>query len=119
MAAQKSWKNTGMLVGIADCGRNQKWGCRGRFAWEFIPRPGSHSGQNHRVLVRVATTQLWVLSLPHSLESRKARCSSDVEFSAVRKNAGEPLWKGKGERTLAGGPGEGEVGFWIKNWRSW
>ena len=76
----------GMLAGVADCGRNQKWGCRGRFTWEFIPRPGSHSGQNHRVLVRVATTQLWVLLLLHGLRSGR-----------------DLVGKETGERTLAGG----------------
>ena len=42
MAAQKSWKNTGMLAGVTDCRRSQKWGCKGRWALGFKPRPGSH-----------------------------------------------------------------------------
>ena len=37
---------------------------------------------------------------------------------AVQKNAGEMLKEGKGERTLAGGPGEGATRVWI-NRRSW
>ena len=36
-----SWKNTGMLAGVTDCRRNQKWGCRGRLALGFKPRRGS------------------------------------------------------------------------------
>ena len=49
MAAQKSWKNMGILAGVADCGRSRKWGCRGRFAPGFKPRRGSHVGWNQAV----------------------------------------------------------------------
>ena len=31
-----------MLAGVADCRRSQKWGCKGRWALGFKPRPGSH-----------------------------------------------------------------------------
>ena len=42
MAAQESWKDTGMLAGVTDCRRSQKWGCKRRWALGFKPRPGSH-----------------------------------------------------------------------------
>ena len=51
VAAQESWKNTGMLAGVTDCRRSQKWGCRGRLALGFKPRLSSHT--------RVRTTRLW------------------------------------------------------------
>ena len=31
-----------MLAGVTDCRRSQKWGCKGRWALGFEPRPGSH-----------------------------------------------------------------------------
>ena len=42
MAAQQSLKNRGMLAGVTDCGRSQKWGCRGRLGLGFKPRRHSH-----------------------------------------------------------------------------
>ena len=49
-----------MLAGVADCRRSQKWGCKGRWALGFKPRPGSHrkkrprgskvNGEDHKVL---------------------------------------------------------------------
>ena len=36
MAAQKSWKNMGMLADVADGGRSRKWGCRGRLALGYV-----------------------------------------------------------------------------------
>ena len=38
----KNLENTGMLVGVANCGRSWKWGCRGKLALGFKPRHGSH-----------------------------------------------------------------------------
>ena len=40
-----------MLAGVANCGRSQKWGYRGRFQPGFNPRHSNHSGWNHMVLV--------------------------------------------------------------------
>ena len=45
MAAQQSWKNLGMLVGVTDCRRSRKCGCRGRLVLEFKLRPSSHTGE--------------------------------------------------------------------------
>ena len=59
-AAQKDWKNTGVLAGVADCGRSQKWGCRGRFAPGF-KNPGVAAGGNHVVsrVERGLTPRFW------------------------------------------------------------
>ena len=37
-----------MLAGVADCRRSQKWGCKGRWALGFKPRPGSHGKKRPR-----------------------------------------------------------------------
>ena len=37
-----------MLAGVTDCRRGQKWGCKGRWALGFKPRPGSHRGREPR-----------------------------------------------------------------------
>ena len=37
-----------MLAGVTDCGRSQKWGCKGRWALGFKPRRGSHRGREPR-----------------------------------------------------------------------
>ena len=89
MAAKKGWKNTVMLAGVTDCGRSQKWGCRGRLVLGYKPRHGSHAGglgphsigksQDHTTLGR-------------SLPPRGLGCRRDL--------AG----KVRGERTIAGGP---------------
>ena len=94
MAPKKGWKNTGMLAGVANCGRIRKWGCRGRFAPGFKHRCSNHAETNHAV---------WGVPLPHGLGSRRARCSNHAELSAVRKNVG-PCGRKRGEKTLAGGP---------------
>ena len=52
MAAQSSWKNTGMLAGVTDCRRSQNWDCKGRWALGFKPRPGSHRRRDHVALKR-------------------------------------------------------------------
>ena len=49
-----------MLAGVTDCRRSRKWGCKGRWALGFKPRPGSHreggprgsevNREDHRVL---------------------------------------------------------------------
>ena len=81
-AAQKSWRNTGMLAGVASCGMSQKWGCRGRLALGFKPRHGSHARGDHTALLRKeGTTRLWWASEPCSLGSWNARCSSDAKLS--------------------------------------
>ena len=43
MAAKKGWKNTGLHVGVTECGRSRKWGCRGRLTLGFKPRLDSHT----------------------------------------------------------------------------
>ena len=50
MAAKKGWKNRGMLAGVTDCGRSQKWGCTGRMAQGFKPRRGSHTREDQAAL---------------------------------------------------------------------
>ena len=62
----------GMLVSVADCGRSQKWGCRGRLALGFKSRHGSHYKKNHAA---------FGLPSPCSLGSQKVRRSSDAELS--------------------------------------
>ena len=62
MAAQKNWKNMGMLASVADCGRSRKWGCRRRLVLGFKPGNATMTGE-------------------HSLGSPKARCSSNAELS--------------------------------------
>ena len=58
------------------------------------------------------------LPWPHSLGSRKARCSSHAELSlSSLEDAGETMQEESGERTFAGGPREGATWFRIKNWR--
>ena len=54
------WENTGVLAGVTDCRRSQKWGCRGRLALGFKPRHGSHAGAfwDHSALAKVGTMQL-------------------------------------------------------------
>ena len=48
MAAQKGSKNTGVLAGVADCGRSRKRGCRRRLALGLKPKHGSHAeGEPH------------------------------------------------------------------------
>ena len=100
MAAQKSWKNMGLLAGVANCGRSQKWGCRERLALGFKPRHGSHArlgplgfgeSQDHVALG---------FPLPLSLGSQKARCSNDAELflrsleECKRNTAGKKGMKG-------------------------
>ena len=93
MVAQKSWKNMGMLADVAKCGRSRKWGCRGRLVLGFKPRRGSHAkwGPHGFGVFPFAT---WL--------RKQERCCG----------------KERGERTLAGGPGEGITWVWIENWRS-
>ena len=106
MAAKKSWKKHGMLAGIANCERSEKWDCRARLVLGFKPSCGSHARENHAALekggtqaalVRGRTTWLWG-SLCRSLGSWNARCGSDAELAllAVWKNAGETLQERKG-----------------------
>ena len=87
MAAQNSWKNTGLLASVASCGRSQKWGCRGILVLGFKPRHGSHDRKNHVALaeknhVALARENLTAFGfpLPCSLGSQKAGCSSDAEL---------------------------------------
>ena len=109
MTAQKNWKKMGMLAGVADCGRSQKWGCRGRLALGFIPRSGSHDKRNHTALG---------LPLPHSLGSWKARCSSNAELSlSSLKECRRDAAGRKGIKGLLL-VGQEAMWFWIKNWRS-
>ena len=39
----ESWKNMGMLAGVANCRKSRKWDCRGRLALVFKPMHSSHS----------------------------------------------------------------------------
>ena len=49
-----------MLAGVADCRRSQKWGCKGRWALGFKPRPGSHKKKRPRGSIVVGrTTRFW------------------------------------------------------------
>ena len=50
MAAQLSWKNTGMLAGVTDCRRSWKWGCRGRWALGYNLATTAVEGEDHVVL---------------------------------------------------------------------
>ena len=112
LAAQKGWENTGRLPGVADCGRSQKWGCRGRLVPGLKPRLGSHARRgNHAV---------WGLPWPHSLGSQKARCSSDtgLSLSSLEECRRDAAGKNGVEGLLLGGPGEGATRIWIENWRS-
>ena len=81
----------GMLAGVTDCGRSQKWGCRGRLALGFKPRRGSHAGAfwDHAAL--------GCSLLPRGLGSRR-------DFA----------WKKRGERTLAGGLCEDATWLWMQ-----
>ena len=78
MVAQKSWKYSGMLAGVAGYGRSRKWGCSGSSTLGFKPRHSSHDKKSHMDLG---------LPLQCSIGSRKARCSSYAELSTVRKDA--------------------------------
>ena len=40
-----------MLAGVTDCGRSEKWGCRGRLVLGFKPRCDSHTQER--------ITRLW------------------------------------------------------------
>ncbi|KAF6104247.1 hypothetical protein HJG60_011247 [Phyllostomus discolor] len=46
-----------VLSSVANCGRSQKWGCRGLLAWGFKPRCGSHWRENHVVLAECGLQQ--------------------------------------------------------------
>ena len=59
MAAQESWKNTGMLAGVTDCRRSQKWAAKEDGCWDLNLGPAaiegrdyaaSKSGEDHKVL---------------------------------------------------------------------
>ena len=127
MASQKSWKNMGMLASVANCGRSRKLGYRGRLVLGFKPSHGSHDknhhvalAEKHHAALAKETHVALGLPLPHSRGSWKARCSSNAELSLSsleecrRDTAGRKGVKG----LLAGGPGEGAMWFWLKNWRS-
>ena len=70
MAAQKSWKNTGMLAGVADCRRSQKWAAKEDGHWDLNLGPAAIERRETTRLQRVGrTTRLW---------GRKKRpCSSE------------------------------------------
>ena len=74
MAPKKGWKNTGMLAGVADCWRSQKWGFIGRFGPGFKPRCGSHVGSNHRV---------WGLPLSRGLGTAGEQDLADMQSSVL------------------------------------
>ena len=61
MAAQYSWKNTGMLAGVTDCRRSLKWGCRGRLVLGFKLRWDRHTWERTTWSWRRGerTTQFW------------------------------------------------------------
>ena len=80
MAAQKSWKNTGMLAAVANCGRSRKWGCRGRLALGFKPTCSSHDHNHHTALAGENHVAL-ELPLPRSVGSWKAICSRYADLS--------------------------------------
>ena len=109
--SSKKLEKYGMLAGVADCGRSQKRGRRGRFTSRFKPRCG-----------RVGTTwfaglTLWFWgSLNHSLGSRKARCSSDAELSLSSLEEGRRVVAGrKGVKGLSlVGPEKVPRGFGLR-----
>ena len=80
MAAQKSWKNTGMLAGVGNCGRSLKQGCRGRLALGFKPRHGSHA--------KVGITWFWWQLGPHSF--------GVLPFATWLRKQERPCWEEKG-----------------------
>ena len=87
----------GMLVGVTDCGKGQKWCCRGRLARGFKPRHGSHTRSwDHSALAERRTLQLGQESGPRGLGSLllPRGLGSRRDFA----------WNKRGERTLAGGP---------------
>ena len=57
-----------------------------------------------------------MLPLPHSLRSKKARCSSDAEFSlrSLEECRIDLAGKERGEISLADVPGEGAMRVWLR-----
>ena len=49
MAAQKGWKNMGVLAGVTNCGRSGN-GVAEEDSLEFNPKCGIHVGSNHVIL---------------------------------------------------------------------
>ena len=50
MAAQKSWKNTGMLAGVTDCRRSQKWAAKEDGCWDLNLGPAAIERRDHAAL---------------------------------------------------------------------
>ena len=89
VAAQKSWKGTGMLADVAACGRSRKWGCRGRLAQGLKPRSGSHE--------KVWNPVALGFPLPGSLGTQKKDVAAMQSSPLVmRKHEGETLQEGNG-----------------------
>ena len=77
----ESWKNMGILAGVADCGRSWKWGCRRKLVLGFKPRNGSHAREGLYGFWRERGNHMALgLPSPHSLGSWDARCSSNAEL---------------------------------------
>ena len=87
MEAPKSWEELGMLAGVADCGRSEKWGWRGRFMLGFKLRHGSHMVWNHMVLGE-----------PHSFGAPFASClrKQERQCSSRDRDNMRPCREGKG-----------------------
>ena len=56
-------KNTGMLAGVTDCGRSQKWCCKGGLVLGFKPRHGTQAEAfwDHSAMVKVGPCSFRVL----------------------------------------------------------
>ena len=67
-------KNVGMLAGVTDFRRSQKWGCRGRLALGFKPRHGSHTGGEPPTLAEWGPRGFGVLPFATWLRKQERLC---------------------------------------------
>ena len=83
-----------MLAGVADCRRSQKWGCKGRWALGFKPRPGSHREEE--------TTRLQSSREDNKvLGEKKERPRGSIVVGRTKR-----FWGRKGETTRLQSSGE-------------
>ena len=99
-----------MLAGVTDCRRSRKWGCKGRWALGFKPRPGSHrergpcgfGGEG-----RGSCSFGKVNRGDHAFLEERKEDHVVLECSLLPRGLGSRrdfAGKKRGERTLAGGP---------------
>ena len=50
MAAQQSWKTTGVLSGVTDCRRSRKWAAEEDGCWDLKLGATSMNREDHEVL---------------------------------------------------------------------